>query len=544
MAVLRRAYRQAGFGPSTVGLFEAHGTGTAAGDAAEITSLSETLLADGAKPGLIAVGSVKSMVGHTKAAAGVTGLLKTALALYHKVLPATINVEKPNARLKDPVSPVYANTETRPWVRLSPEIPLRAGVSSFGFGGTNFHAVLEEYTGDLRQPEQIPSVEQWPAELFVFAGSAQSIGTALGNLATATTLPLRNLAAQTASKLAASKTGVRLAIVATSQEDLAAKVNRAKDALAQGKTTWTDKTGIFLAPATAATPKVAFLFPGQGSQQPNMLRDLAVFFPEFRLALERANEVLAGRFVKPLSAFIYPTPVFTPEEEKRQMAEITATAVAQPALGVVELALTRVLARLGISPAMTAGHSYGEYAALAAAGVLSGDALFELSERRGNAIEEATRGGDAGTMAAVLAEAGQVEAALNGASGVTVANLNSPKQTIIAGAKAAIETAITKLAGQNLTAKTIPVACAFHSPLMQPAQARLAAVLDRQTYQAPRAQVFSNTLAAPYPAEPSKIASLLASHLVEPVRFVDQIRANARFRRSHLCRGRAQERAF
>ncbi len=525
MAVLRRAYRQAGFGPSTVGLFEAHGTGTAAGDAAEITSLSETLLADGAQPGLIAVGSVKSMVGHTKAAAGVTGLLKVALALYHKVLPATINVEKPNARLKDPVSPVYANTETRPWVRMTPETPLRAGVSSFGFGGTNFHAVLEEYTGDLRHPEQIATVEQWPAELFVLAGSAQSITTALTNLTSASAYPLRNLAAQTASRLTTSKTGVRLAIIAHSHEDLAAKCIIAKEALAQGQTALADKSGIYLAAAPSGAPKVAFLFPGQGSQQPNMLRDLAVFFPEFRLVLDRANQVLAGRFSKPLSAFIYPTPVFTPEEEKRQMTEITATAVAQPALGVVEFALTRVLARLGIRPAMTAGHSYGEYAALAAAGVLTEDALFELSERRGNAIEEATRGGDAGTMAAVLAEAGQVEAALNGASGVTVANLNSPKQTIIAGAKLAIEAAMTKLASQNLTAKAIPVACAFHSPLMQPAQARLAAVLERQTYQTPTAQVFSNTLAAPYPEESSAIAELLASHLVKPVRFVDQIRA-------------------
>ena len=129
----------------------------------------------GATPGSIAVGSVKSMVGHTKAAAGVTGLLKIALALYHKVLPATINVEKPNARLKDPASPVYANTETRPWVRMSADTPLRAGVSSFGFGGTNFHAVLEEYTGDVRRPEDIPAVEAWPAELFLFSGSPASV---------------------------------------------------------------------------------------------------------------------------------------------------------------------------------------------------------------------------------------------------------------------------------------------------------------------------------------------------------------------------------
>ncbi len=527
MAVINRAYRQARFGPSTVGLFEAHGTGTAAGDAAEITSLSESLLADGAKPGSIAVGSIKSMVGHTKAAAGVTGLLKIALSLYHKVLPATINVEKPNARLKDPASPVYANTETRPWLRMSAETPLRAGVSSFGFGGTNFHAVLEEYTGDARIPEDIPAVEHWPAELFLFSGSADSIASSLNllsaNLTAGNRTPLRNLAAQASQKLANPRAGFRLAIIATSHQDLAAKLAAAKDVLGQGK--HSGKSGIYLAPITAEAPTLAFLFPGQGSQAPNMLRDLAVHFPEFRLSLERADQVLAGRFPRQLSGYIYPQPVFTPEEEKRQMAEITATAIAQPALGAVEIALTRLLGRLGVTPAMTAGHSYGEYAALAAAGVISEDVLFELSERRGNAIEEATRGGDAGTMAAVLADAGMVEKALNGSSGITIANYNSPKQTIIAGSKDAVAKAIETLSAQKLAAKPIPVACAFHSPLMQPARERLAAVLDQQTYEAPTAQVFSNTLAAPYPADSSAIAGLLASHLVKPVRFVDQVRA-------------------
>jgi acyl transferase domain-containing protein/NAD(P)H-dependent flavin oxidoreductase YrpB (nitropropane dioxygenase family)/NAD(P)-dependent dehydrogenase (short-subunit alcohol dehydrogenase family)/acyl carrier protein len=530
MAVLRRAYRQAGFGPSTVQLFEAHGTGTAAGDAAEITSLSETLLADGAKPGLIAVGSVKSMVGHTKAAAGVTGLLKIALSLYHKVLPATLNVEKPNARLKDPAIPVYANTETRAWIRMSPELPLRAGVSSFGFGGTNFHAALEEYTGEIREPEDIPAVESWPAELFLFTGSPDAVSSSLNllsaNLTAGNRQALRQMAAQAAQRLSTAKSGVRLAIVARSHDDLAAKLSKAKDLLAAGnKATADAKGGIFIAPVGVSVPQVAFLYPGQGSQQPNMLRDLAVHFPEFRIALERADSVLHGRFAKKLSDYIYPAPVFDAAEEKRQMAEITATAVAQPALGAVEIALTRLLGRLGVNPDMTAGHSYGEYTALAAAGVITEDALFELSERRGNAIEEATRGGDAGTMAAVLAEATQVERALNGASNITIANYNSPKQTIIAGTRQDVAAAIERLSEQKLAAKAIPVACAFHSPLMAPARERLAAVLDRQTYSAPTAQVFSNTLAAPYPEAGEEIAALLASHLVKPVRFVDQIRA-------------------
>ncbi len=305
MAVLTRAYKQARFGAATVGLYEAHGTGTAAGDAAEITSLSESLLADGATPGSIAVGSVKSMVGHTKAAAGVTGLLKIALALYHKVLPATLNVEKPNSKLKDPGSPVYANTETRPWVRMAADVPLRAGVSSFGFGGTNFHAVLEEYTGDVRCAEDIPAVEAWPAELFLFSGSAASVSSSLNllsaNLTAGNRLPLRNLAAQSCARVTSSRSGVRLAIIAISTEDLAAKLAKAKDLLSAQTTTASDKSGIYLAPISAEAPRLAFLFPGQGSQQPNMLRDLAVHFPEFRVALERARSCTRRPF--PAQAF-------------------------------------------------------------------------------------------------------------------------------------------------------------------------------------------------------------------------------------------------
>ena len=147
-------------------------------------------------------------------------------------------MERPNAKLKDPGSPVYANTETRPWVRMSPGTPLRAGVSSFGFGGTNFHAVLEEYTGEVRRPEDIAAVEVWPAELFLFSGSPQSVTSSLNllsaNLTAGSRLPLRNLAAQSSARVTSSRAGIRLAIVARSHEDLAAKLSAAKDALASG----------------------------------------------------------------------------------------------------------------------------------------------------------------------------------------------------------------------------------------------------------------------------------------------------------------------
>jgi malonyl CoA-acyl carrier protein transacylase len=173
---------------------------------------------------------------------------------------------------------------------------------------------------------------------------------------------------------------------------------------------------------------------------------------------------------------------------------------------------------------MTAGHSYGEYVALAAAGVISDHALFELSESRGRAIKDTTHD-EAGTMAAVAADADAITKALDGMEGITLANHNSPRQTVISGANAPVQAAITKLETAGLAARLISVACAFHSPLMEPARERFAEVLARQTFAKPHATVFSNTLGGQYPEDPQEIAALLASHLVRPVKFVDEIRA-------------------
>ena len=501
---LQRAYERAGIRPSTIGLVEAHGTGTSIGDASELSAVANVFQADGAAPQSCAIGSVKSMVGHTKSAAGITGLMKVALALYHKTLPATLHVEKPNPKLLEAGTPIFVNTETLPWIPPA-GTPRRGGVSAFGFGGTNFHAVLEEFQGDLRDAADIAQTEKWPAELYVWNDSTPA-----------------TLNASSAAQAISPSAQTRLAIVATSPEDLHAKLAKAKTAL-ESKQPLNDAQGIYLA-FGPPRGKVAFLFPGQGSQKTHMLRELALTFPEFRASLERAERSVAGRFPKKLSAYIYPPPAFSPEQEKQQNLEITDTVVAQPALGVVEIGLCRTLERLGVHPDMTAGHSYGEYVALAAAGVISDSALFDLSEARGRAIKDTTQG-EAGTMAAVAADAEAITKALDGMAGITLANHNSPRQTVISGANAAVHAAIKKLETAGLAARLIPVACAFHSPLMEPARGRFAEVLAKQTFTKPVAAVFSNTLGAQYPEDPKEIAALLASHLVSPVKFVDEVRA-------------------
>ena len=321
---LQRAYARAGIRPSTVGLIEAHGTGTTLGDASELAAVADVFQADGAAPLSCAIGSVKSMVGHTKSAAGITGLMKVALSLYHQVLPPTLHVEKPNPKLLEPGTPLYINTEAQPWIPPT-GTARRGGVSAFGFGGTNFHAVLEEFAGDLSDPADVAQTEEWPAELFVWGNATPA---ALAELSTAQGT-LRELASKQSSS--ATSGGPRLAIVATSVDDLRAKLIKAKAAL-ESNQALNDPQGIYLA-FGSTSGKVAFLFPGQGSQKTGMLRDLALYFPEFRRSLEQAEQVLAGRLPKKLSAYIYPPPAFNPEREKQQNLELTDTLVAQPALG-------------------------------------------------------------------------------------------------------------------------------------------------------------------------------------------------------------------
>ncbi len=522
---LRRAYAQAGVDSSTIGLIEAHGTGTSTGDATEIAALDTVFRSDNAAPQTCAVGSIKSMVGHTKSAAGATSLMKVALSLYHKVLPPTLHVETPNPRLREDGTPFFVCTDPQPFLPAAPGIPRRAGISAFGFGGTNFHALVEEYQRDYSDPLDRATVQDWPAELFLWtADSPDALSASLGLLEAALDRAappaLRDLALSVSALAGVRKeTGLRLAIVAASHQQLLDRIAAVRKTFAAGKRNLSEN-GVYLAPA-APRAKLAFLFPGQGSQYPNMLRDLAIHFPEFRLALERVDEGLAGKFPTRISSLIFPPSAFTDDERKAQMKAITDTVVAQPALGIIEIALAKLLSRLGVAPDMVAGHSYGEYAALAAAGVFDEDALFRISETRGRVIKESV-GADSGTMAAVAVDAATVAEAIEGVD-VCIANYNSPAQTIIAGSTKAVAAALERLKEKKLAARGIPVACAFHSPLMHGASRRFAAYLAGQSFGTPAVPVYSNTLAAPYPSDTEQIAALLASHIERPVRFADEV---------------------
>ncbi|MDT8912982.1 SDR family NAD(P)-dependent oxidoreductase [Amycolatopsis sp. PS_44_ISF1] len=439
---LARAYHDARVSPADVGLVEAHGTGTAVGDATELRTLTGFFTGAGAEPGACALGSVKSQIGHTKCAAGLAGLIKAALALWHEALPPTLHLTRPNAEWDAATSPFSFTTAARPW----PSPARFAGVSAFGFGGTNYHAVLA--AGPVA-PDRAHGLRDWPPE-------AEELVAAI-----------RHARAETGPRASAGEPG-------------------------------------------EGPGRVAFLFPGQGSQRPGMLGELMVCFPELAEVLRLAPEVAAVAF---------PPHAFSPEAGQRQEDELTDTRFAQPALGLVEFALTRLLERFGVRPDLLAGHSYGELAALAAGGAFGLDALLRLSRARGRLMAEAAGLSEPGGMAAVAAAPAALTPDLLGPD-VVVANDNGPHQVVLSGPVSALEDTVRRVREHGFSARRLPVACAFHSPLVAGAAGQFALRLAEESIVDPQRPVWANRTARPYDGD---VRAELAAQLVSPVRFADQI---------------------
>ncbi|ONI91376.1 hypothetical protein ALI144C_01295 [Actinosynnema sp. ALI-1.44] len=498
---LRRAYTSAGVSMEEVGLVEAHGTGTVVGDRTELAALTEMFTEAGADTAGCTVGSVKSQIGHTKCAAGLAGLIKAATAVHTGIRPGTLHVTAPNAYYQKETSPFAFGRRT--W--SAPAGQRTAGVSAFGFGGTNFHAVITGYDG-VDEPRH--GLREWPAELLVFRGAdqaaAQRAADRLARLVRANDeagrpRDLRDLAA-TAAAMSPGQP-IQAAAVVETFEQLAVAVADVQ--------AWRASDAVQLR-SDATTPTVAFLYPGQGSQRPGMLLDLFTAFPWLQETLRLAG----GRY----EDVMFPPAATTPDDAARQKAAITDTTVAQPTLGIAGLAVTRLLEWLGVRPDMAGGHSYGELVALTAAGVFEPEQLLELSEARAKAIVSAV-GDDPGTMAAVSGAVDEVRALVP--DDVVVANHNSPTQAVISGGTDAVAEAVRRLSGAGLSARAIPVAAAFHSPVVARAEGVFAEVLATQEIGEPAIPVWSNVDARPH----RDVRATLARQVAAEVRFVDQIEA-------------------
>jgi acyl transferase domain-containing protein len=526
---LRRAYEEADLPCASISLVEAHGTGTAVGDGTEITSLNRLYSAECRDKQFVAVGSVKSMIGHTKTCAGLASLVKTALALRHRVLPPTLHVEKPNSNVDFQNSAFFINTEARPWFDELGEHPRRAGVSAFGFGGTNFHVVMEE-APQQDSDEEVDDFSPRPVEIVAWmretkielVSALRHLREEIGNT------PIEDLAALAFSIRRDEMPhagGCRLAIVASDGADFVAKLEKSEHLLGQSDAV-NDPTGIFYSEQSPVDPStVAFLYPGQGSQSPNMLRDLVLINRWAHGLFSDANHRLQEFFPKAVTRYIYPPPAFSSEALENQRLELSETNVAQPALGLIEVFCTELLRRYGIVPGVTAGHSYGEYVALYAAGCLSRDDLLTLSAHRGRISRELGQSEAPGAMAAVPAGPAAIRDLIaEFGLDIELANLNAPDQTIIAGAEAAVERAVELFGQRGLRSKRLNVTGAFHTPLMAGAAEQLGEILGGVKFHKPQRPVYSNTLASLYPEKPAEIRRLLQRHLMEPVQFEQEIR--------------------
>ena len=491
---LERAYRRAGFGADTVGYFEGHGTGTNVGDATELRVLANARRG-AARPA--SIGSVKANIGHTKAAAGVAGLIKAIMAVHSRIIPPTTGCEEPHEELRTNSALLRIEREAKPW---TDDGPRRAAASAMGFGGINSHIVIEGIEGLANGHAAPPHTTYQDAELFLLEGETPD---ALLN----SVRPLRELASRIsfaeltdlAATLAKQANGgaLRLAIVASTPAQLADRVDSAESWLRAGISERLDVTNETFLGTPRGDARIGFLFPGQASP---VYRDggmLARRFESVRRLYETAH-LPNGR-------------------------EITATSVVQPAVATASAAGLRVLAELGIEASVGVGHSLGEIAAMCWAGAIEEKSLLNIAIVRGRAMMEVA--GPSGAMAAIEASADQVSAFLAD-DGVHVVGLNSPRQTVVAGETGAVGAMMDRARSRGFRVAGLPVSHAFHTPLMQPATTVLAEALLLHPFQ-PHSRKLISTVRGAALAPEEDLRDLLCRQMTAPVRFLDALRSAA-----------------
>lgn len=539
---LRRAYAAAGVSPGSVGLVEAHGTATPVGDVVEVHALTRAFGEREGEMPRCALGTVKSMIGHTIPAAGVAGLIKTALALHHRVLPPTLGCEQPNPELGLERTPFYINTETRPWIHGGSE-PRRAGVNAFGFGGINAHAVLEECSEERTADHRPP----WDSETFILEGdSPQALVAAAGELIAALDgapegqLALADLAFTLTRELphrgesGAGAGARRLAVVASSTEDLRQKLGQAIEKLRDPECRRIKTTsGVYYeAEPLGRAAKVVFVFPGEGAQYPHMLADLCLQFAQARAAFDRVDRLYAehprGHL---LSDWVYPRPAFSQEERQRTEKRLMELDIAVEAVLTGNAAAHAVVERLVRRCDAMLGHSTGEHSAAMAAGALDVDTDERLAAfchgLYASYAEAAERHEvPAAVLLAIGTDAAGARRIADEAGGeLYLAMDNCPHQTVLVGQADAVARAREIATGAGLMCEQLPYDRAVHTPLFAPFAEDLRATFARLPVRSPRTPLWSCTTAAPYPDDPEAIRELLVEHWTRPVRFRETIEA-------------------
>ncbi len=492
--VVALAQAMANVEPETISYIEAHGTGTPLGDPIEIEALTQAFRSGTPKTNFCAVGSVKSGIGHLDTAAGVAGLIKTALALHHRQLPPSLHFESPNPKIDFANSPFFVVNRLTEWQRGL--VPLRAGVSSFGIGGTNAHVVLEE------APPVAPPPDSPKAQLLVIsAKTATALDQATANLAERLKRPPGLSLADVAWTLQAGRREfTHRRMLVCREADEAVRVLEARDA-----------KQIFTRVVERENPPVVFMFPGQGAQRVNMARELYGHGPVFREQMDRCCEVLTLHLGLDLRTVLYPSE----NEAERAAGQLTQTAVTQPALFAVEYALARLWMSWGVQPEAMIGHSIGEYVAACLSGVFSLDTALALVAERGRLMQQMP----AGAMLAVrLPESEAVP--LLGRS-LSLSAVNGAALCVASGPPDAVEALRRLLAARTIACTPLQTSHAFHSAMMEPMLGPFTERVRSVKRNAPQIPFISNVTGTWITAEQATDPAYWARHLRQTVRFAD-----------------------
>ncbi len=493
--VVALAQAMAGFAPETISYIEAHGTGTPLGDPIEIEGLTRAFRLGTDAKNFCALGSVKGNIGHLDTAAGMAGLIKTALALHHKHIPPSLHFVSPNPKIDFAGSPFHVVQTATDWKNGNG--PRRAGVSSFGIGGTNAHVVLEEAetlsetSGDPR-PVQL---------LLLSARTKTALQAAAKNLANHLTKNLQADLADVAHTLQSGRRAFeqRAMLVCRDVADAA----RALEAF--------DAKRVITGTPPRQSARVAFMFPGQGAQHVNMGRQLYETEPVFRNTVDHCCTLLAAQMGLNLRTLLFPEAAQSEAATQR----LKETAITQPALFVVEYALAQLWMSWGVQPAAMIGHSLGEYVAACVAGVFSLDDALMLIATRGRMMQ----GLPPGTMLAVRLPEAEVKPLLN--DHLALATVNVATACVVSGPKDAIETFQRQLADRNVGSIALQTSHAFHSAMMEPILAPFAELVQSIKRQPPRIPFISNVTGTWITDAQAVDPAYWAAHLRQTVRFAD-----------------------
>ena len=528
---IQRAYEASGLDPSTVGLIEAHATGIPLGDEVEIRALTSVFGTRTGPSPHVAIGSVKSMIGHTIPAAGMASVIKMAMALDTKVLPPTL-ADEANPALGFEHTPFFLNVDTLPWVQAR-GTPRRAALDAMGFGGINTHMILEEAPGNGADPTAAFGLRRsGTPELFVLAARTReelvAAVTALIARAPNHAGALRALAAESATRHATGR--FRLAVVAEDHASLADKLHGVLDKLAKPDThRIKTRRGVFFADAPVGG-KLAFLFPGENSQGAFMLRDLALASPLVRGWLDWLEGVFLGEREVAHRLVLYPPRLGPTEAERRALeARLRQVDYGSESVFVADMALFTLLQALDLKPDCMAGHSTGENAALFASGMVrvTRESLIDIVRRMNGVFNDvhAAQSVPTGTLLTVGAIGrAAIDAVLAAHSQVHLTMDNCPNQFILFGPAPIMDIVRGTLSEQGAVCTQLPMSWAYHTHYVAPMADAFARILPADLIGQPSATLYSCALAAPFPADAAGIHATMHAQYVSRVRFEETVR--------------------